>query len=97
MQNLMYLIPVQDMADARQRLIDTWNGLLQSIVDGAIDEWHQKLEPCVDEKGGIFLISTSKVTIEYCYRDKTIIISIILPLNVTAMTMIYYLIQLPRS
>jgi len=51
----------------------------------------------VDEKGGIFLISTSKVTIEYCYRDKTIIISIILPLNVTAMTMIYYLIQLPRS
>jgi len=39
MQNLMYLIPVQDMADARQRLIDTWNGLLQSIVDGATDEW----------------------------------------------------------
>jgi len=39
--------------DLRQCLIDAWNGLSQSIVDGAIDEW-QRLQACVDEKGSHF-------------------------------------------
>jgi len=39
MQDRVCRTPVQDMANLRQCLIDTWNGLSQSIVVGAIDEW----------------------------------------------------------
>ena len=39
MQDSMYQTPVWDEADLRQRLIDTWNDLSQSIVDDAVDEW----------------------------------------------------------
>jgi len=38
MQDRVYQTPVWDVTDLRQRLIDTWNSLLQSIVDDAIDE-----------------------------------------------------------
>ena len=37
----------------RQRLIDTWNSLSQSIVDGAIDQWRKRLQVCVNEKGDV--------------------------------------------
>jgi len=38
MQDRVYRTPVWDVTDLRQRLIDTWNSLLQSILDDAIDE-----------------------------------------------------------
>jgi len=38
MQDRVYQTPVWDVADLRQRLIDTWNDLLQSIVDDTVDE-----------------------------------------------------------
>ena len=31
-----------------------FNDLSQSIVDDAVDEWHKKLQTCVNEKGGHF-------------------------------------------
>ena len=34
----VYQMTVRDVTDLRQRLIDTWNSLLHSIVDDAIDE-----------------------------------------------------------
>ena len=34
---------------SRQRLIDTWNDLSQSIVDDAVDEWRNRLQACVNE------------------------------------------------
>jgi len=39
MQDRVYQTPVRDVTDLRQRLIDTWHSLSQSIVDDAIDEW----------------------------------------------------------
>ena len=39
MQDCVYQTPVQDVTDLKQRLTDTWNGLLQSILDDADDEW----------------------------------------------------------
>jgi len=38
MQDCVYQMPVWDVADLKQRLTDTWNGLSQSIVDDAVDE-----------------------------------------------------------
>ena len=50
MQDRVYQTPVQDVTDLKQHLTDTLNGLLQSIVDDAVDEW-QRLRACVKEKG----------------------------------------------
>ena len=54
MQDFVYQSPVRDVTDLKQRLIDTWNGLSQSIVDDAVDEWRKGLTNCVKEKGGHF-------------------------------------------
>jgi len=50
----VHQIPVREVAYLSQRLIDNWNDLSQSIVDNAVDEWHKKLQACVNEKGGYF-------------------------------------------
>ena len=44
---------VQDMTDLKQHLTDTWNGLSQSIVDGAVNEWQKRLRACMKEKKDI--------------------------------------------
>jgi len=54
MQDRVYQTPVREMAYMRQRLIDTWNDSLQSIVDDAVDEWRKRVQVCVNEKGGHF-------------------------------------------
>ena len=43
MQDRMHQTPVQEVAYLRQRLIDNWNDLSQSIVDDAVGEWHKRL------------------------------------------------------
>jgi len=35
---------IQDVADLRQCLLDTWSGFSQSIVDDAIDKWRKRLQ-----------------------------------------------------
>ena len=55
MQDHVYQTPVQDMTDLTQRLTDTRNGLLQSIVDDAVDEWQNRLRACVKEERRTFL------------------------------------------
>jgi len=56
MQDRVYQTPIRDMAYLRQRLIDTWNDLSQSIVDNAVNEWHKRLQAYVglNKKGGNF-------------------------------------------
>jgi len=39
MPDRVYQTPVREVACLKQRLIDTWNDLLQSIVEDAVDEW----------------------------------------------------------
>ena len=52
MQDCVYQMPVRDVTDLKQRLTDTWNGLSQSIVDDAVDEWQRRRRACMKEKGG---------------------------------------------
>ena len=54
MQDCVYQMPVPDVTDLKQCMTDTWNGLLQSIVDDAVDEWRKRLNACVKEKGKQF-------------------------------------------
>jgi len=44
----------RDITELKERLIDVWRGLQQSVVDEAIDEWHKRLRSCVRVKGGHF-------------------------------------------
>ena len=48
-----YRVKVQDVDDLKQRLIDVWDSLAQSVID-AIDQWRSRLCACVRAKGGHF-------------------------------------------
>jgi len=45
MQDYIYQMPVRDVTDLKQCLTDTWNRLLQSIANDALDEWRKRLRP----------------------------------------------------
>ena len=50
MPDRVYQTPVREVAYLRQRLIDTWNELSQSIVDDAVDVWRRGVQACVNDK-----------------------------------------------
>jgi len=50
MQQRMYQRRIRDIAELKERLIDVWDGLQQSVVDEAIDEWRKRLPACVPVK-----------------------------------------------
>jgi len=39
MQERVYKTAVRDTADLKQRLIETWLSIPQTVIDKAIDEW----------------------------------------------------------
>ena len=45
---------IHDINELKERLIDVWRGLQQSVVDEVIDEWRKRLGACVHVKGGHF-------------------------------------------
>lgn len=54
MQERVYQKPVRDVDDLKQRLIETWSGIHQSIIDQAIDQWRDRLKACVKANGKHF-------------------------------------------
>jgi len=54
MQDRVYRAKVRDVDDLKQRLIDVWDSLEQSIIDDAINQWRSRLRACVHVKGGHF-------------------------------------------
>lgn len=54
LQERVYQTPIRDVTDLRQRLIDTWSGISQKVIDEAIDQWRNRLNACVKAKGGHF-------------------------------------------
>ena len=43
-----------DVDELKQRLVEVWSGLRQTVVDDAIDEWRRRLRACVRVKGQQF-------------------------------------------
>ena len=41
----------KDVDELKQRLVEVWSGLRQTVVDDAIDEWRRRLRACVRVKG----------------------------------------------
>jgi len=50
-QHHVYQKPVKDVDQLKQRLIEVWSGLQQTVFDEAIDEWRRRLRACVRVKG----------------------------------------------
>ena len=47
MQEHVYQKPVRDVDELKQRLIETWSGIQQSVIDQATDQWRDRLNACV--------------------------------------------------
>ena len=53
---------MKDVDELKQRLVEVWSGLRQTVVDDTIDEWRRRLRACVRVKGQHF---ESAVTSDY--------------------------------
>ena len=50
-----------------QRLIATWSGLEQRVVNKAINEWHRRLHACVRADGQHFKVQTFALSRELLF------------------------------
>jgi len=55
-QRHVYHRQIHSVDESKQRHIDVWCGLEQSIFDEAIDQWRGRLRACVHAEGGHFSI-----------------------------------------
>lgn len=53
-QQRVYEKKVHHISELKQRLVDIWLGLQQSVIDDAINEWCKRLHACVRARGGHF-------------------------------------------
>ena len=51
MQEQAYKTAVCDTADLKQRVIETWSSIPQTVIDEAIDEWGLRPRACAKAKG----------------------------------------------
>ena len=49
MQERVYKTAVCDTADLKQRLIETWSGIPQTVIDDTIDEWSYDCKPALKQ------------------------------------------------
>ena len=45
-----YLKKINILDELQQRLVDVWQGMQQSLLDNAIDEWLKRLRSCIQAK-----------------------------------------------
>jgi len=54
MQERVYQTPIHDVDDLKRRLIASWSGMQQSVIDKAIDQWRVWLRARVKANGRHF-------------------------------------------
>ena len=53
-QERVYQTPIHDVDDLKRRLIASWSGMQQSVIDNVIDQWRVRLWACVKANGRHF-------------------------------------------
>lgn len=54
LQDRVYRTRIRDVEHLKERLIEEWGRFDQRIIDGAINQWRQRLRACVRAEGGHF-------------------------------------------
>ena len=54
MQDRVYQKKVNEVNELRERLVKSWVGLQQNVIDDAIHQWRRRLRVCVWARGGHF-------------------------------------------
>jgi len=54
MQHRLYQIKIKDLDYLKHCLNNVWVGILQSIINDAIKQWHKLLHACVKARDGYF-------------------------------------------
>jgi len=54
MQERVYRTPITDVDNLKQHLIDIWSGMQQSVIDKAVDQWHEQVKASVKASGRHF-------------------------------------------
>jgi len=66
MQQCVYQKPVRNVDELKQRLIEAWTGIQQSVIDQAIDQWRDCLNMCVSKLMAIILNICCGVFVHNC-------------------------------
>ena len=45
---------IRDVQHLKERLVEEWSHFDQNIIDGAINQWRERLRACVRAEGGHF-------------------------------------------
>ena len=53
-QKHVYQKPIRDVDQLKQRLVEVWSDVQQTVVDAAFGEWMKRLRACVRVKGHHF-------------------------------------------
>jgi hypothetical protein len=54
LQDRVYRTRIRDVEHLKERLVEEWAQFNQSIIDGAVNQWRQRLRACVHAVGGHF-------------------------------------------
>ena len=53
-QERVYQKPIRDVDQLKQRLVEVWSDMQQTVIDVAIGEWRKRLRACIRAKGHHF-------------------------------------------
>jgi len=62
MQERVYKTALRDIADLKQRLVETWSSIPQTVIDEAIDEWRLRLQACAKTLSRLWIMGMVLLT-----------------------------------
>jgi len=51
MQDWVYKTKIDNVDQLKQRIVRLWNEMEQTVIDRAVNQWHKRLQICVQARG----------------------------------------------